>query len=116
VWTPGGSLRKNTQTASTAGDLSRSTPSATRSPRQRNAGAACYMGLTVSHDPAMLVRRRSMGHRGEVHVISGNPDEVTEQIAAYATVGVRHMQQNFLDFPRTDSLELVLSDVLPRFQ
>jgi alkanesulfonate monooxygenase SsuD/methylene tetrahydromethanopterin reductase-like flavin-dependent oxidoreductase (luciferase family) len=75
----------------------------------------CYMGLTVSHDPAKLVRCRSMGHRGEVHVISGNPQEVTEQIAAFAAAGVRHMQLNFLDFPRTDSLDLFLNDVLPRF-
>jgi alkanesulfonate monooxygenase SsuD/methylene tetrahydromethanopterin reductase-like flavin-dependent oxidoreductase (luciferase family) len=75
----------------------------------------CYMGVTVSHDPAKLVRHRSMGHRGEVHVISGNPDEVTEQVAAFASVGVRHMQLNFLDFPGTDSLDLFLSDVYPRF-
>src|SRR5947209_2677477 len=66
-------------------------------------------------DPAKLVRRRSMGHRGDVHVISGKPDEVTERIAEFAAVGVRHMQLNFLDFPRTDSLELFLSDVSPRF-
>lgn len=75
----------------------------------------CYMGITVFHDPARLVRRRFMGHRGEVHVISGNPDEVTAQIEAFAAVGVRHMQLNFLDFPRTESLDLFLSDVLPRF-
>jgi alkanesulfonate monooxygenase SsuD/methylene tetrahydromethanopterin reductase-like flavin-dependent oxidoreductase (luciferase family) len=75
----------------------------------------CYMGVTVSHDPVKLVRRRSMSHRGEVHVISGNPEEVTEQIAAFAAAGVRHMQLNFLDFPRTDSLDLFLNDVLPRF-
>jgi alkanesulfonate monooxygenase SsuD/methylene tetrahydromethanopterin reductase-like flavin-dependent oxidoreductase (luciferase family) len=75
----------------------------------------CYMGITVSHDASRLVRRRSMGHRGEVHVIGGNPDEVTAQIEAFAAVGVRHMQLNFLDFPRTESLDLFLSDVLPRF-
>jgi len=75
----------------------------------------CYMGITIAHDPTRLVRRRSMGHRGEVHVISGNPDQVTAQIEAFATVGVRHMQLNFLDFPRLDSLNLFLSDVLPRF-
>jgi alkanesulfonate monooxygenase SsuD/methylene tetrahydromethanopterin reductase-like flavin-dependent oxidoreductase (luciferase family) len=74
-----------------------------------------YMGLTVSHDAERLVRRRSMNHRGEVHVISGNPDEVTEQIEAFAAVGVRHMQLNFLDFPRTDSLQVFLAEVLPRF-
>lgn len=75
----------------------------------------CYMGITVSYDATRLVRRRSMGHRGEVHVMSGNPDEVVAQIEAFAAVGVRHMQLNFLDFPRTESLDLFLSEVLPRF-
>jgi alkanesulfonate monooxygenase SsuD/methylene tetrahydromethanopterin reductase-like flavin-dependent oxidoreductase (luciferase family) len=75
----------------------------------------CYMGISLSHDPERLIRRRTMGHRGEVHVISGNSDEVTEQIAQFAGVGVRHMQLNFLDFPRTDGIELFLADVLPRF-
>jgi alkanesulfonate monooxygenase SsuD/methylene tetrahydromethanopterin reductase-like flavin-dependent oxidoreductase (luciferase family) len=75
----------------------------------------CYMGITVSDDPGRLVRRRSMDHRGEVHVISGNPDEVAHQIAAFGAAGVRHMQLNFLDFPRTDSLDLFLAEVFPRF-
>jgi alkanesulfonate monooxygenase SsuD/methylene tetrahydromethanopterin reductase-like flavin-dependent oxidoreductase (luciferase family) len=76
----------------------------------------CYMGLTIAHDAARLVRRRTMGHRGEVHVMSGNPDEVATQIGAFAAAGVRHMQLNFLDFPGLDSLDLFLTDVLPRFQ
>ena len=75
----------------------------------------CYMGITVSHDEERLVRRRSMSHRGDVQVISGNPDEVAAQIEAFAAVGVRHMQLNFLDFPRADSLDLFLAEVLPRF-
>lgn len=75
----------------------------------------CYMGISLSHNPERLIRRRTMGHRGEVHVVSGNPNEVTEQIAQFAAVGVRHMQLNFLDFPRTDGIELFLADVLPRF-
>jgi alkanesulfonate monooxygenase SsuD/methylene tetrahydromethanopterin reductase-like flavin-dependent oxidoreductase (luciferase family) len=75
----------------------------------------CYMGISLSHDPERLVRRRTMGHRGEVHVVSGNPEEVTAQLAQFAAAGVRHMQLNFLDFPRTDGIELFLADVLPRF-
>ncbi|MCA1666807.1 MAG: LLM class flavin-dependent oxidoreductase [Thermomicrobia bacterium] len=75
----------------------------------------CYMGISLSHDPERLIRRRTMGHRGEVHVISGDPDAVTAQIAQFAAVGVRHMQLNFLDFPRTEGIELFLSAVLPRF-
>jgi alkanesulfonate monooxygenase SsuD/methylene tetrahydromethanopterin reductase-like flavin-dependent oxidoreductase (luciferase family) len=76
----------------------------------------CYMGVSVSRDPARLIRRRAMGHRGEVHVISGDPDAVAAGIAEFAAVGVRHMQLNFLDFPRTDGLELFLAEVLPRFE
>lgn len=75
----------------------------------------CYMGISLSRDPARLIRRRTMGHRGDVHVVSGDPDEVTEQIAQFAGVGVRHMQLNFLDFPRTEGVELFLAAVLPRF-
>jgi hypothetical protein len=56
-----------------------------------------------------------MAHRGPVHVVSGTPDEVTTQLTAFADVGVQHMQLNFLDFPRTDSLDLFLSEVFPRF-
>ncbi len=76
---------------------------------------SCYMGLSISRDPARLIRRRIMGHRGEVHVISGAPAEVVAQIAAFASVGVRHLQINFLDFPRTESLDLFVDDVLPHF-
>ncbi len=76
---------------------------------------SCYMGLSISRDPARLIRRRAMGHRGEVHVISGAPAEVVAQIAAFASAGVRHLQLNFLDFPRTESLDLFVDDVLPHF-
>jgi len=34
---------------------------------------------------------------------------------AFADAGVRHMQLNLLDFPRLDSLELFLAEVLPHF-
>jgi len=77
---------------------------------------SCYMGLTVGFDERRLVRRRHMGHRGEVYVVAGTPDEVAAQLQAFATAGVRHMQLNFLDFPRLDSLELFVREVLPRFE
>ena len=43
------------------------------------------------------------------------PTKWREQIAAFAAVGVRHMQLNFLDFPRTDSLDLFLARRAPAF-
>ena len=76
---------------------------------------SCYMGLSISRDPTRLTRRRFMGHRGEVHVVSGSPEEVVPQLAAYADAGVRHMQLNFLDFPDTETLDLFVAEVLPHF-
>ncbi|HEY8599605.1 MAG TPA: LLM class flavin-dependent oxidoreductase [Thermomicrobiales bacterium] len=76
---------------------------------------SCYMGLSISRDPSRLTTRRSMGHRGEVHVVSGTPEEVVPQLKAFADVGMRHMQLNFLDFPRTESLDLFIEEVLPHF-
>ena len=76
---------------------------------------SCYMGLSISRDPSRLTRWRAMGHRGEVHVVSGTPEEVVPQLAAFAEAGVRHMQLNFLDFPRTESLDLFVNEVLPHF-
>jgi Luciferase-like monooxygenase len=37
------------------------------------------------------------------------------QLAAFAAAGVRHMQLNFLDFPRSESLDLFLGEVPPLF-
>lgn len=76
---------------------------------------SCYMGLSISRDPSRLTRQRFMGHRGEVHVVSGTPEEVVPQLAAFAEAGVRHMQLNFLDFPGTESLDLFVNEVLPHF-
>lgn len=76
---------------------------------------SCYMGLSISRNPERLITRRFLGHRGEVHVVSGDPEAVAAQIADFAAAGVRHMQINFLDFPRTEGLELFVNEVLPRF-
>ena len=42
----------------------------------------CYMGVSISHDPSKLIRRPPVMGRPDMYVISGNPDEVTEQIEA----------------------------------
>jgi alkanesulfonate monooxygenase SsuD/methylene tetrahydromethanopterin reductase-like flavin-dependent oxidoreductase (luciferase family) len=75
----------------------------------------CYMGISVSNDSAKLIHQPPVVSRPDMHVISGAPDEVTSQIEAFAAIGVRHMQLNFLDYPNTDGLDLFLSAVLPRF-
>lgn len=75
-----------------------------------------YMGVSVSRDPSRLIMHPPVQGRPDMYVISGSPDEVVERIGRFAEIGVQHMQINFLDFPRTDGLELFVSDVLPNFK
>lgn len=49
------------------------------------------------------------------HGLIGTPDQVAEQIEAWATAGVSLMQLRFADFPRTDGIRLFTEEVLPRF-
>jgi hypothetical protein len=70
-------------------------------------------GLRGQHS---LIRRRVRGHRGAVHVISDSPGVVVAQFAAFAPAGVRHMQRNFLDVPRTESLDRFVEGVLPHVE
>src|SRR5439155_1586609 len=35
-----------------------------------------YAGVSISHDPARLVRRPSVSYRPDMHFLSGSPDEV----------------------------------------
>jgi alkanesulfonate monooxygenase SsuD/methylene tetrahydromethanopterin reductase-like flavin-dependent oxidoreductase (luciferase family) len=76
-----------------------------------------YAGISISHDPSRVIRRPPISYRpDEMFVLHGNPDEVSAQIEAFAALGVRHIQLNFLDFPRTEGIDLFFSEVLPRFQ
>jgi alkanesulfonate monooxygenase SsuD/methylene tetrahydromethanopterin reductase-like flavin-dependent oxidoreductase (luciferase family) len=74
-----------------------------------------YAGVSIARDPARLVRRPAVSYRPDMHFLSGDPDEVTAQLAEFAALGVAEVQLNFLDFPRTESLDLFLGEVLPRF-
>lgn len=76
-----------------------------------------YAGVSVSHDPSKVIRNPPIRYRNdEMFVLHGNPDEVTKQIETFIALGVRHMQLNFLDFPRTEGTRLFFDEVLPRFR
>lgn len=74
-----------------------------------------YAGVSIADDPARLVRRPPFSYRPNMYVLHGTPDAVTRQLEEFAALGVRQVQLNFLDFPRTDGLNLFLREVLPRF-
>jgi len=74
-----------------------------------------YAGVSISYDESRLIRVPPVASRPNMVVLSGTPDEVTMQLEQFANLGVALVQLNFLDFPRTDSLDLFVREVLPRF-
>jgi alkanesulfonate monooxygenase SsuD/methylene tetrahydromethanopterin reductase-like flavin-dependent oxidoreductase (luciferase family) len=46
----------------------------------------------------------------------GTPDELAGQIQSYADLGFSHFILRFADYPRTESVELFINEVLPRYR
>jgi len=67
-----------------------------------------FHGLLVAALPVPLGRPEFL--------LSGSPDEVCTKIEALAAAGVQQIQFNFLDCPGTESIELFLNEILPRFR
>jgi alkanesulfonate monooxygenase SsuD/methylene tetrahydromethanopterin reductase-like flavin-dependent oxidoreductase (luciferase family) len=59
--------------------------------------------LSMSRDPDKVMRKPP---REGIHMISGTPDEVRDQIREYQDAGVSYMQINFMDFPDVEAVEL----------
>ena len=47
--------------------------------------------------------------------VAGTPDEVAAQLKRFVDAGVQHIILRFADFPKTDSAQLFVKEVLPRF-
>jgi len=76
-----------------------------------------YFGIvSISDDPSRVVRTPPPIFPPTMFIIAGSPNEVTEKLQELASLGARHLQLQFLDYPETTGVELFLSDVLPRFQ
>ena len=52
---------------------------------------------------------------GNRYVLYGNPDVVTAELERFRDAGAEHIMLRFVDFPRTNGLELFLREVAPRF-
>ena len=74
-----------------------------------------FATVSLARNPDDVVRTLPLSHRGELYLVNGDPDEVTKQLEEFAALGVQHVQLSFTDFPRTEGLDLFLSEVLPRF-
>jgi alkanesulfonate monooxygenase SsuD/methylene tetrahydromethanopterin reductase-like flavin-dependent oxidoreductase (luciferase family) len=49
-----------------------------------------------------------------LHIVAGNPDEVTRELEAFRNAGVQHFQLRFLDYPSPAALERFATTVMPR--
>ncbi len=45
----------------------------------------------------------------------GTPNELGDQIRAYADLGFSHFILRFADYPKTDGARLFINEVMPRF-
>jgi alkanesulfonate monooxygenase SsuD/methylene tetrahydromethanopterin reductase-like flavin-dependent oxidoreductase (luciferase family) len=50
----------------------------------------------------------------DLHIVAGNPDEVTRELEAFRDAGVQHFQVRFMDYPGTAGMERFITRVLPR--
>lgn len=64
--------------------------------------------ISVEEDSSRAVRWDNL------HIVAGNPDEVTRELEAYREAGVQHFQMRFMDYPNPVGLERFLSKVMPR--
>jgi alkanesulfonate monooxygenase SsuD/methylene tetrahydromethanopterin reductase-like flavin-dependent oxidoreductase (luciferase family) len=81
----------------------------------------------LGRDPATIVRTQvawiSLIERPadappwpDVHIISGSPTEVAQELLQFRRAGADHLQVRFMDFPSTAGLGRFTADVLPRLQ
>ena len=52
----------------------------------------------------------------DLHIVAGDPEEVTRELLAFHDAGVRHFPVRFLDYPNTAGMERFIEKVLPRLK
>jgi alkanesulfonate monooxygenase SsuD/methylene tetrahydromethanopterin reductase-like flavin-dependent oxidoreductase (luciferase family) len=81
----------------------------------------------IGRDPAEVVRSqvawvsveddsRRAERWADLHIVAGDPDEVTRELLAFQDAGVQHVQIRFMDFPRIEGMERFVTKVLPRLR
>ncbi|MDP9487526.1 MAG: LLM class flavin-dependent oxidoreductase [Actinomycetota bacterium] len=64
--------------------------------------------VSVEEDPADAVRWEKL------HLVAGDPDEVTRELSAFCEAGVEHFQVRFMDYPNPAGMERFVEKVMPR--
>ena len=71
------------------------------------------VSLDTNHAKAVTLKNAS--YFSQYQPMVGTPDEVADQIQAYADLGFSHFVLRFADYPNTEGVELFIQEVLPRF-
>jgi alkanesulfonate monooxygenase SsuD/methylene tetrahydromethanopterin reductase-like flavin-dependent oxidoreductase (luciferase family) len=81
----------------------------------------------VGRDPATIVKAQvswdsleedsARAERWDhLHIVAGNPDEVTRELQAFRDAGAQHFQIRFMDYPNPAGFERFVAQVLPRLR
>ena len=71
--------------------------------------------VSLAHSHAEAESMRQASFFGNILPLSGTPDEISAAIQPYIDLGITHFILRWVDFPRTDGVELFLKEVMPRF-
>ena len=73
------------------------------------------VAVAPTHAEAERMTNASFFRHSTTQII-GSPDEVADQIQPLVDLGVTHFIFRFVDFPRTEGVQLFLDEVMPRFR
>lgn len=72
--------------------------------------------VAVAPTHAEAERMRNASFFGRYLPMIGTPDEVAAQIQLLVDLGITHFILRFVDFPRSEGVELFMKEVMPRFK
>ncbi len=72
------------------------------------------VALAPTHERAKALMQSSFFSRYQPMV--GTPNEIAQQLQAYADLGFTHLVLRFADYPAAEGVELFIKEVLPRFR
>ena len=72
------------------------------------------VAVAATHDAALKMAQASPFYSPDSALV-GTPDEIAAQLQRFTALGVQHFILRFADFPKNDSAQLFVREVLPRF-
>ena len=71
--------------------------------------------VAIAPTRAEAVKIQKASFFGRYGAITGNPQEIADQLQAYVDLGISHFILRFADYPHTDGAQLFMQEVMPKF-